>query len=388
MFSTAYRNRKEDVIVDRILWASGIGGVLFAVVALVGCGLGTELPDNAVAEEFGRESARATTVVDLNAATAGEFDALPYVTPAQGAAIVAYRDRYGRFEAIEEVTMVPGVGSATFEKIKKNLKVAPTAIDETDSEQQPSLNSAIASTLASLPSITASLADAIIAYRGLYGFFSSLEDIAKVSGGSAALASALRDKVNVTSHEAFFAPKSGETYGNAAVNQLRVALVKRADAETVEWLPPSLANGAVDFIRRATSKLRIAMYSFRNNTPEFAAVKEAAERGVAIEMYLDASERDEVTKLPYTEGAVQGLAMFPNVKAKYPKYSSRMMHQKFAIIDDTIVFNGSANFSGGANSKYDESRVFFVGDAHVLAQFEAEWDRLWNKLGKWRLGGN
>jgi phosphatidylserine/phosphatidylglycerophosphate/cardiolipin synthase-like enzyme len=42
------------------------------------------------------------------------------------------------------------------------------------------------------------------------------------------------------------------------------------------------------------------------------------------------------------------------------KYTNKTMHEKFVIVDDEYVINSSANFSGGAISRYSESFISFT----------------------------
>jgi len=61
--------------------------------------------------------------VDLNITPADSLELIPGIGPVLASRIVAYRDSVGRFEKIEDVMSVPGIGRGTFEKIKFYLKV-------------------------------------------------------------------------------------------------------------------------------------------------------------------------------------------------------------------------------------------------------------------------
>jgi competence protein ComEA len=63
------------------------------------------------------------THLNLNTATVAELETLPQVGPATAQAIVDYRESYGRFETIEEILEIPGIGPSTFDQIQDLLTV-------------------------------------------------------------------------------------------------------------------------------------------------------------------------------------------------------------------------------------------------------------------------
>jgi competence protein ComEA len=63
--------------------------------------------------------------VDINHATASELDALPGIGPTAAQAIVDYRLQNGAFLGIQDVQLVPGIGTATYDRIKDYITVGP-----------------------------------------------------------------------------------------------------------------------------------------------------------------------------------------------------------------------------------------------------------------------
>ena len=63
--------------------------------------------------------------VDLNHADAWLLDALPGIGPDRAQAIVDFRDEHGPFTSTEELTMVPGIGTTTYEGLKEFVTVTP-----------------------------------------------------------------------------------------------------------------------------------------------------------------------------------------------------------------------------------------------------------------------
>jgi competence protein ComEA len=63
-------------------------------------------------------------VVNINTASAAEFEALPGIGAKTAARIVEYRQKNGPFKKIEELMNVRGVGEKNFLKLKPQITVA------------------------------------------------------------------------------------------------------------------------------------------------------------------------------------------------------------------------------------------------------------------------
>jgi competence protein ComEA len=72
----------------------------------------------------GSPSAQAgSPLVDLNAATLEQLDALPGVGPVLAQRIIDFRQEHGRFSSVEELQEVPGIGPAKFATVKTKVRV-------------------------------------------------------------------------------------------------------------------------------------------------------------------------------------------------------------------------------------------------------------------------
>lgn len=71
--------------------------------------------------ETGRDSGPPTPL-DINRATAADFERLPGIGPALARRIVRYRDSVGGFRSLEELDRVPGIGPATLARIAPLLR--------------------------------------------------------------------------------------------------------------------------------------------------------------------------------------------------------------------------------------------------------------------------
>jgi competence protein ComEA len=92
--------------------------VLVALLSTHAQGAAAQAPDRAP-----RPAAMAV-VVNLNTASASDFEALPGIGPKTAARIIEYRQKNGPFKKIEELMNVPGIGEKNFLKLKPQITVA------------------------------------------------------------------------------------------------------------------------------------------------------------------------------------------------------------------------------------------------------------------------
>lgn len=93
------------------------------LLVLTGCLLG-----GSFLGPFGRlhaapapESAPETAKVSINKASTSELESIQGIGPMLAQRIVEYRETKGRFERLEDLTQVRGIGGAKFERIKSQI---------------------------------------------------------------------------------------------------------------------------------------------------------------------------------------------------------------------------------------------------------------------------
>ena len=70
-----------------------------------------------------KSGSASTEKVNLNTATAEQLQSLPGIGPATAKGILEYRAKVGKFNRIEEIINVRGIGEKKFQKIKDRLIV-------------------------------------------------------------------------------------------------------------------------------------------------------------------------------------------------------------------------------------------------------------------------
>jgi len=64
-----------------------------------------------------------TKVVDLNTASAEELSTVPGIGPALAQRILEFREKEGRFQRVEDLMKVKGIGEKSFQKLRPHFKV-------------------------------------------------------------------------------------------------------------------------------------------------------------------------------------------------------------------------------------------------------------------------
>lgn len=98
---------------------AGAGG---GASGTTGAGAAVQVTDQPSLSGGGDDPASAGPL-DLNAATAAQFDALPGIGPSTAAAIVAYREKNGPFAKKEDLMKVSGIKQSRFDAVKDLVAV-------------------------------------------------------------------------------------------------------------------------------------------------------------------------------------------------------------------------------------------------------------------------
>ena len=69
-------------------------------------------------------------LIDINTADADALMSLPGIGKVKAAAIIEYREKYGRFVSTEELMEVRGIGQATYDKLKNRVTIRGNDVNE------------------------------------------------------------------------------------------------------------------------------------------------------------------------------------------------------------------------------------------------------------------
>ena len=124
-----------------------------------------------------------------------------------------------------------------------------------------------------------------------------------------------------------------------------------------------------ELIGRSESSIQVAMAWFTD--PEiFEAIEQALDRGVRVSLVI--GENEDNDRLPFHQLESKGATV-----VRIAGRGRGVMHNKFAIIDDKYVLNGSYNWTLNA-AKNNSENMDIVSDANTVAEYKRNMDMLLN----------
>jgi phosphatidylserine/phosphatidylglycerophosphate/cardiolipin synthase-like enzyme len=181
--------------------------------------------------------------------------------------------------------------------------------------------------------------------------------------------------------------------GPAALDQLLTyakekGLLRDAPRVSVIFSPQPIASShaakVAEWIRGAQHSIDVAMYSFSDagiNT----ALTEALGRGVEIRFLFDTAAEDrKIVELAARTASKSGKLEKQGIDVRYV---NKVLHHKFIIVDGprddasraatAKLSTGSANWSNGGATVYDENTLFIESSTELNTAFQKEFDYLW-----------
>ena len=151
-----------------------------------------------------------------------------------------------------------------------------------------------------------------------------------------------------------------------------------ARAQTFYSPAVNLEKNDVAAIESARKSIDLAAYSLTDQAVT-AALADRAKAGIKVRIYLDRGELQAecrgdaaCSRIPAGE-----LAALPGIEVRV-KRELILMHLKSYAVDNSLLRDGSANFSRQGESRQDNSATFST-DRKAVAAFESKFEAMWNR---------
>lgn len=144
--------------------------------------------------------------VNINTADIETLVKLPGIGPVKAKAIIDYRESIGKFESLNEISKVKGIGKETVAKLESYLEIIGDSAEVKSSLSSEgekaittkiNINTASLHELTLLPGIGEKKAQAIIKYREEVGNFKTKDEIKDVKGIGDSIYKKIKRKIEV-----------------------------------------------------------------------------------------------------------------------------------------------------------------------------------------------
>ncbi len=132
-----------------------------------------EIKKEKIEEKKPRKKDRISAKVNINSASAEDFQKLKGIGPSYSKRIVKYRESLGGFHSKKQIAEVWGLPDSVYQKI------SPFLIEENTSPRKININTVDLDALKKHPYLDWKTAKALLKYRDVHGNFGSVEDLRK-----------------------------------------------------------------------------------------------------------------------------------------------------------------------------------------------------------------
>ena len=134
----------------------------------------------------------------------------------------------------------------------------------------------------------------------------------------------------------------------------------------------------VKLTNNATESIDIAIFGYENVPEVTKALKLAKERGVKIRYVYD-EYFNPAQNIYSGNDIIKGIAEISKSDRGGNSVNSNMlMHNKFIIFDNKIVYTGSMNFSQNGLSGYDQNDVIIINSKEIAKLYSQEFEQMFS----------
>lgn len=133
-------------------------------------------------------------------------------------------------------------------------------------------------------------------------------------------------------------------------------------------------------IGNAEKEILVAVYAFTHHDLA-VALGDARKRGLVVRVIIDREfdANNENSKGRFLEMQKVSVRRVSGAKTPSPDRDAGLMHQKFAVIDHSLVFTGSYNWTHSADRFNDENLLMFRHAGPLAELYRKAFVQLWER---------
>lgn len=147
------------------------------------------------------------------------------------------------------------------------------------------------------------------------------------------------------------------------------------DSPTVNAYFSNIRSAILEELNRAQNLVQVAVAWFTNDEM-FTVLCNKLQENVRVELIIN---NDYINNWEYGLPFEKFIALGGQL---YLSEHPAMMHHKFCIIDDSVLFNGSYNWTYYAERYNEENVLLIKQDSHTVSEFKAAFEGIKQRLGQ------
>ena len=134
----------------------------------------------------------------------------------------------------------------------------------------------------------------------------------------------------------------------------------------------------INLVNKSKENIDIAIFGYENTPEVTTALKKAKDRGVKIRFIYD-QYYNPMQNIYNGNDIIKGIAdISKSDRGGNSVNSNMLMHNKFIIFDNKIVYTGSMNFSQNGLSGYDQNDVIVINSKEIAQLYLYEFEQMIN----------
>lgn len=151
--------------------------------------------------------------------------------------------------------------------------------------------------------------------------------------------------------------------------KVEVTILRKEGHLNIDLYDDNIEDKIIEHLQKAQKEICIAM-AWLTSVKIIRTLSLLRDKGINIKIIVDKNRNNNYVR-NYNPGNILKTVSLTN-KSKYPSF----MHNKYCIIDNCVVIDGSYNWT--RNAKYNLEHIIVIKEASIAEMYRESFDKIFN----------
>lgn len=152
--------------------------------------------------------------------------------------------------------------------------------------------------------------------------------------------------------------------------KVEVTILRKENNLNVELYDDNIEDKIIEHLVKANKEICIAM-AWLTSVKIIRTLESLRDKGINIKIIVDKNKNNDFLRNNSPGNILKTVCLYSS-SSKYPNF----MHNKYCIIDNSIVIDGSYNWT--RNAKYNLEHIIVIRDDRVAGMYRESFDKIFN----------